>query len=183
MTDQPRLPPDQPFPWIRVTSRPSARSLGWLTAPDWRIPVALGRSGIIANKFEGDGGTPRGVFHPVRLWWRRDRHARPRTLLPIVPITPLDAWCENPADRRYNRPIRLTGTASGDRLMRDDPLYDFIVEIDHNMRPRTANRGSAVFFHLARPRFAPTAGCVAMTGPAMLRLLARLGPETKIVIE
>jgi len=39
-----------------------------------------------------------------------------------------------------------------------------------------------VFLHLARDNFGPTAGCVAMTRPAMLRLLARIGPTTKIVI-
>ena len=36
--------------------------------------------------------------------------------------------------------------------------------------------------HLARGNFGPTAGCVSMTKSAMLRLLARLGPNTKIVI-
>ena len=70
----------------------------------------------------------------------------------------------------------------GDRLTRDDHLYDFIVEIDHNTRPRIAGRGSAVFLHLAREKFSPTAGCVGLTRGAMLRLLARIGPKTKIVI-
>ena len=74
-------------------------------------------------------------------------------------------------------------SSDGDRLRRDDHLYDFIVEIDHNTRPRIAGRGSAVFLHLARENFAPTAGCVSMTKVAMLRLLARLDPKTKIVIE
>jgi L,D-peptidoglycan transpeptidase YkuD (ErfK/YbiS/YcfS/YnhG family) len=45
-----------------------------------------------------------------------------------------------------------------------------------------AKRGSAVFLHLARPAFAPTAGCIAMTRASMLRLLARLGPRTRIVV-
>jgi L,D-peptidoglycan transpeptidase YkuD (ErfK/YbiS/YcfS/YnhG family) len=144
--------------------------------------VALGRGGIRANKREGDGGTPKGIFRPVRLWWRSDRHPRPRTFLPVRPITSIDAWCEDPTDRRYNRPIRLMPNAAGDRLTRDDHLYDFIVEIDHNTRPRIADRGSAVFLHLARANFGPTAGCVAMTQPAMLRLLRRIGPQTKIVI-
>jgi len=40
-----------------------------------------------------------------------------------------------------------------------------------------------VFLHLARQNFGPTAGCVAMTKSAMLQLLRRLGPNTKIVIE
>ncbi len=66
--------------------------------------------------------------------------------------------------------------------MRQDALYDFIVEIDHNARPRIAGRGSAVFLHLARPRFAPTAGCIAMTKGAMLQLLRRLSPSTRIII-
>ncbi|GAB1717780.1 MAG: hypothetical protein NTAFB05_28220 [Nitrobacter sp.] len=144
--------------------------------------MALGRGGIRADKREGDGGTPKGTFRPVRLWWRLDRHPRPRTVLPARPIAPTDAWCEDPADRRYNRPIRLTSGASGDRLTREDHLYDFIVEIDHNTRPRIARRGSAVFLHLARDNFGPTAGCVAMTRPEMLRLLRRIGPRTKIVI-
>ena len=34
--------------------------------------------------------------------------------------------------------------------MRDDDLYDLIIEIDHNDRPRVAGRGSAVFIHVAR---------------------------------
>jgi L,D-peptidoglycan transpeptidase YkuD (ErfK/YbiS/YcfS/YnhG family) len=94
----------------------------------------------------------------------------------------MDGWCEEPSDRHYNRPVRLDHGNDGDRLAREDHLYDFIIEIDQNTRPRIAGRGSAVFLHLARPKFAPTAGCVAMTKPAMLRLLARIGPKTKIVI-
>jgi L,D-peptidoglycan transpeptidase YkuD (ErfK/YbiS/YcfS/YnhG family) len=66
--------------------------------------------------------------------------------------------------------------------MRDDHLYDFIIEIDHNTKPRIARRGSAVFLHLARKNFSPTAGCVGMTKNAMLRLLSRIGPATRIVI-
>ena len=127
------------------------------------MPVALGRGGIKANKREGDGGTPRGTFYPLRLWWRADRHPRPQTFLPVRPIRPEDAWCEDPADRHYNQPVRLDRDQSGDRLTRDDHLYDFIVEIDHNAAPRIAGRGSAVFLHLARSNFSPTAGCVSMT--------------------
>ncbi len=76
----------------------------------------------------------------------------------------------------------LTRDHKGDRLTRADHLYDFIVEIDHNTRPRVTGHGSAVFLHLARDNFGPTAGCVAMTKSAMLRLLRRLGPRTRIII-
>jgi len=173
---------NRPASLVRIRAAAANPRRGWLTVGGHIIPVALGRGGILANKREGDGGTPRGTFRPIRLWWRADRDPRPRTFLPVRAIGPEDAWCEDPADRHYNRPVRLDLGRSGDRLRRDDHLYDFIVEIDHNTAPRIAGRGSAVFLHLARANFSPTAGCVAMTRSAMLRLLDHLGPRTRIVI-
>jgi L,D-peptidoglycan transpeptidase YkuD (ErfK/YbiS/YcfS/YnhG family) len=173
---------DRPLSAIRIRAAAGDPRRGWLTAGGLAVPVALGRGGIKANKREGDGGTPKGTFRPRRLWWRADRHKRPRTFLPVRAIGPEDGWCEDPASRHYNQPVRLDRTQGGDRLRRDDPLYDFIVEIDHNYAPRIKRRGSAVFLHLARANFGPTAGCVSMTRSAMLRLLRRLGPQTRIVI-
>jgi L,D-peptidoglycan transpeptidase YkuD (ErfK/YbiS/YcfS/YnhG family) len=173
---------DRPLSAISIRAAAGDPSRGWLTAGGQTVPVALGRGGIRANKREGDGGTPKGIFRPRQLWWRADRHPRPPTFLPVRAIGPEDAWCEDPSSRHYNQPIRRDRTRGGDRLRRDDHLYDFIVEIDHNSAPRIAGRGSAVFLHLARENFGPTAGCVSMTQSAMLRLLARLGPETRIVI-
>jgi L,D-peptidoglycan transpeptidase YkuD (ErfK/YbiS/YcfS/YnhG family) len=153
-----------------------------LVAGPRAIPVALGRGGIKANKREGDGGTPRGRFRLKRLWWRADRMPRPRTRLPVRRIGVNDGWCEDPRDRHYNQPIRLRADDPGDRLKREDRLYDVIVELDHNTRPRIAGRGSAVFIHVARPGFAPTAGCVALKTSALIRLIERLGSRTHIVI-
>src|ERR1700730_9438545 len=118
----------QSFSVIRVRTRPGDRTRGVLRG-GWRaIPAALGRSGIRANKREGDGGTPRGRFRLVRLWWRPDRSPRPRSLLPIPPLTPDPARCEGNTDRRYNRPFTRSASEPGDRLWRDDRLYDFIIE-------------------------------------------------------
>ena len=170
------------FATIHVSRRPGRPSQGWLRAGSWCLPVALGRGGIRANKREGDGGTPRGRFRPLRLWWRADRSPRPQTQLPARPIRPADAWCENPHDRRYNHAFRRSANEPGDRLWREDRLYDIIVEIDHNTRPRVAWRGSAVFVHVARPGFAPTAGCIALAPRDLKMLTRRLGPKTRIVI-
>jgi L,D-peptidoglycan transpeptidase YkuD (ErfK/YbiS/YcfS/YnhG family) len=167
---------------LRVRARAGDRRRGWLTAGPLVIPVALGMGGIKANKREGDGGTPAGRFKLRRLWWRSDRGPRPRTLLPVRRITPADAWCEDPADRRYNRPIPLAPGAAGDRLWRDDHLYDLVIELSHNTRPRIAGRGSAVFIHLARPQYAPTIGCVALKASSLRRLLHSLAPRTEINI-
>lgn len=146
------------------------------------VPVGLGRGGLKANKLEGDGGTPCGEFLPVRVWWRADRLPRPRTLLQARRIRLADAWCEDPADRRYNRAFRRSANEPGDRLWRDDGLYDLFIEINHNTKPRVAGRGSAVFIHLARPGFAPTAGCVALRLRDLQTLIRRITPKTRIMI-
>lgn len=163
--------------------KPGQPARGWLIAGPTALPVALGRTGIKANKREGDGATPRGTFRLKRLWWRADRHPRPATQLPARRIGASDGWCEDPADRRYNRPVKVAPQSNADRLRRQDHLYDFIIEIDHNTRPRVAGRGSAVFVHAARAGFAPTAGCVALEIGALRRLLAHVGSRTVIVVE
>jgi L,D-peptidoglycan transpeptidase YkuD (ErfK/YbiS/YcfS/YnhG family) len=173
------------FRFIRIHARPGRRTQGWLFSGPKALrpsPVALGRAGIKALKREGDGGTPGGRFHPVRLWWRPDRLPRPRSLLPMRRIGRNDAWCEDPSDRRYNRPFRRSANEPGDRLCRDDALYDLIVEIDHNTRPRIAGRGSAVFIHVARDGFGPTAGCVGLRRNELLQLLRFLSPKTQIMV-
>jgi L,D-peptidoglycan transpeptidase YkuD (ErfK/YbiS/YcfS/YnhG family) len=101
----------------------------------------------------------------------------------VARIDPHVAWCENPADRRYNRPFRRSANEPGDRLWRDDHLYDLLIELDHNARPRVAGRGSAVFLHMARPDRSPTAGCVAFAANDLRRLIGRLGPKTRIKIQ
>ena len=167
---------------IHVRVRPHARSQAWLVVGQRAIRAALGRASVKAAKREGDGATPAGRFRPIRLWWRADRLPRPRTLLPVRPIMSNQAWCEDPNDRRYNRPFRRSANEPGDRLQRADELYDLIVEIDHNTRPRVAGRGSAVFIHVARPGFGPTAGCIALTRGDLQRLLSRLSRKTRIIV-
>src|SRR3954452_25369069 len=107
---------DRPLIAIRVHRAAGDPRQGWLTAYGLTVPVALGRGGILANKREGDGGTPRGVFRLLQLWWRADRPPRLANFLPARPIGPADAWCEDPTDRHYNQPMRLAQGQAGDRL-------------------------------------------------------------------
>ena len=90
---------------LTVRRKPAQPTRGVLVAGPMALPVALGRTGIKANKREGDGATPRGAFRLKRLWWRADRHRRPPTALPARRIKAGDGWCEDPHDRRYNKPV------------------------------------------------------------------------------
>jgi L,D-peptidoglycan transpeptidase YkuD (ErfK/YbiS/YcfS/YnhG family) len=145
-------------------------------------PAALGRSGIRALKAEGDGGTPLGRFPVRQVLYRADRIQRPRTMLPLRAINAHDGWCEDPADRNYNKLIKLSARDNADRLKRDDHLYDLVLVLGYNDRPRVKGRGSAIFVHLARPGFAPTAGCIALRRHDLVMLLAELGHRTKLAV-
>lgn len=160
----------------------SARRRGWLILDGRAIPVALGRSGIRADKREGDGATPRGFWHPREVRYRADHGMRPVTRLPVRRTRTEDGWCDDPRDGRYNRPVRLPFAASHEEMWRGDGLYDLVVVLDHNSRPRRAQRGSAVFLHLARGAFEPTAGCIAFRRADLRRLLARMDANTVIEV-
>jgi len=145
-------------------------------------PAALGSGGIRALKREGDGGTPLGRFLVREVLYRADRIQPPRTQLPLRAIRADDGWCEDPSDRNYNRRVRLSPRSSADRLMRADHLYDLVLVLGYNDRPRARGRGSAIFVHLARPGYAPTAGCIGLSRHDLLMLLGEVKRATPIVI-
>jgi L,D-peptidoglycan transpeptidase YkuD (ErfK/YbiS/YcfS/YnhG family) len=146
------------------------------------VRAALGRGGVAALKREGDGATPLGRF-PVRaVLYRADRVTRPRTLFPLRAIRGDDAWSEDPADRGYNRLVKASSRPGIDRLRRDDRLYDVILVLGFNDRPRVRGRGSAIFVHLARRGYAPTAGCIGLAPRDLRALLRELRPGAEIVV-
>jgi L,D-peptidoglycan transpeptidase YkuD (ErfK/YbiS/YcfS/YnhG family) len=69
-----------------------------------------------------------------------------------------------------------------DRMWRNDRLYDLTFVLDHNFSRRAKGRGSAIFFHLARPGLAPTAGCVAIAPADMRKLAPRLARRAVMAI-
>lgn len=143
---------------------------------------ALGRGGISTEKREGDGATPVGSFVMRRLLFRPDRETRPMTALPSAAISPTDGWCDAPADRAYNRPVHLPYPASAEYLWRDDHLYDLLVVLGYNDDPVVPGQGSAIFLHLARPDFGPTAGCVALGRSDLLTVIATAHPASRVII-
>ncbi|HTQ70668.1 MAG TPA: L,D-transpeptidase family protein [Acidocella sp.] len=136
------------------------------------LRAAFGRGGVTAQKREGDGGTPAGLLRLVRVLYRADRLAPPRCAVPVEPLSPSDGWCDDPADAAYNRPVRLPCQASHEALWRADGVYDIIGVLDWNLGPIVPGCGSAIFFHVATPDYAPTAGCVALRLPDVQAALA-----------
>jgi L,D-peptidoglycan transpeptidase YkuD (ErfK/YbiS/YcfS/YnhG family) len=167
---------------IRIRALPGDRRKGRLTAGALTFRCALGKGGITRAKREGDGGTPAGRFPLRRIWWRADQASVPMADLPRRRTTPADGWCDAKGHPRYNRPVALPFTPSHETMWRADRIYDIVIEIGWNDRPAIQGRGSAIFFHLARPGFTPTEGCVAITRRDMDRLLPLIGRGTRMDI-
>ena len=165
-----------------VTAAPGHPGSGRLQAGAVVIPCALGRNGVTWFKREGDGKTPAGRFPIISGYWRHDRLRRPGVILLLRPIKAHMGWCDDPDDPNYNRPIRLPARARHEELMRADGLYDLVLILDHNRQPRSRGLGSAIFFHLTRGEYDPTAGCVAISRAQMLRLLPRLSRNCVMII-
>jgi L,D-peptidoglycan transpeptidase YkuD (ErfK/YbiS/YcfS/YnhG family) len=68
-------------------------------------------------------------------------------------------------------------------MRRADGLYDICLVLDWNIASRRRYRGSAIFFHLIRPGYEPTEGCVAISLKDMRRLLPflRQGTEVRVL--
>lgn len=167
---------------LHVRAINMAATRGVLQAGHISVPCALGRSGRKVLKREGDGATPVGNWKLRQLYYRPDRGNRPLQMLATQALRRNAGWCDGVNDRNYNRAVVLPYPASHEEMWRSDSLYDVVVTLDHNERPRVQGLGSAVFFHLAAPDFTPTAGCVALRREDMLRILQLCGPRTRLTV-
>lgn len=174
-------PKGSSFTRLHVRVRSPHATLGRLVSDGIDVAAVIGRSGLTALKREGDGASPRGNFRIVGGFYRPDRFGvRPRAGIPLVPLRPDDGWCDDPADRNYNRPVHQPYPNSHETMWRSDHVYDVVLVLDVNLLPRVRGHGSAIFFHLARPDSGPTAGCLAVSRADMLKLLPRLSTRTVI---
>lgn len=165
---------------IEVRAKPGHKTRGLLVAGHLVLPCALGKGGISAFKREGDGATPLAAMRLLYGYRRGDRGRLPHSLLPLRPIRRLDGWCDAPHDANYNRPVVLPFSASHEKMWREDNLYDVCIVMDWNIATRKRGCGSAIFFHLAKPGYTPTEGCIALKRADMLRLLPHINERTVI---
>ncbi|MCV0394444.1 MAG: L,D-transpeptidase family protein [Rhizobiaceae bacterium] len=169
------------MPVLTVRARPGMPSEGFIRAGTLVMRCALGKGGIRAIKREGDGATPLGRFRLLGVYLQPRRFDR-QTMLPVTMTRPDQGWCDAPGDPNYNRPVRLPFPASHERMWRTDRLYDAVVVLDCNIRPRKRGMGSAIFLHVARPGYQPTEGCVAVAERDLRRLLPLLSRTTVLVV-
>ena len=142
----------------------------------------LGNSGVVRRKREGDGATPIGLFPMLRVLYRPDRVASPKTKLPVFQLKPNDGWCDDPSHADYNKHVILPHNDSHEVLWRKDHVYDVIVVLGYNTCPIIPFKGSAVFLHCATPSYEPTKGCIAVKDIDLIEILKNCSNQTQVKI-
>lgn len=146
------------------------------------FPCALGEKGISSHKLEGDQKTPVGNFRLLRVYYRPDRLVAPKTSLPVFPLQPSYAWCDDTTHPLYNKFVMLPFHDSHENMWRDDNRYNIIVTTNHNQNPTQPGLGSAIFIHVAEEnppgQMVLTQGCLALFQKDLLEILESADANT-----
>lgn len=143
----------------------------FLTYGDYKVKCAIGKRGINSFKKEGDLTTPRGKFKIKGVFYRKDRVKRLKTKLRKDVIKKNMGWCDDPNSKKYNKLIKFPFHLSSEKLYRKDNIYDLLIVLNYNMNPIRKKKGSAIFIHVAKKKYLPTKGCIALKKNELLKLL------------
>jgi L,D-peptidoglycan transpeptidase YkuD (ErfK/YbiS/YcfS/YnhG family) len=155
---------------------------GYLEYKNLKFRCALGKAGIKKKKKEGDDITPEGKFKIIKVYYRPDKIKNFVTSIKKKKIKKNIGWCDDPISDSYNKEIKLPSKFSHEKLYRKDNLYDLILVLNYNINPTIKNKGSAIFIHIAKKNYEPTAGCIALKKEDLIELLKKIKKNTKIKI-
>lgn len=183
-----------------IFSRSGARE-SWRSEASW--PVVIGEKGLAWGrglhrdsvrlpsqpvKREGDGKSPEGAFTlPCACGYAPADSVR--TKLPYTLATPDLICIDDVRSEFYNLVVSLAEKGldpktlpSHEEMLRNDDLYRYVITVGHNLKPREKGAGSCIFLHIWGGPDSFTAGCTAMTGENIERLLAWLDPSGRPVL-
>jgi L,D-peptidoglycan transpeptidase YkuD (ErfK/YbiS/YcfS/YnhG family) len=181
--------PPQDLATLRAYARIRPGSPWRLAGGPWPAETGSGHLVATAERREGDGATPVGVFtfgatiygndpDPGGLHYRYHR------------LVCGDWWDEDPYSVTYNRFVHVPCGVTPSFAPGSEPLwtetraYPYFGVIDFNVRPIRAGAhapGSGIFLHNWLD--SPTEGCIALPEPRLLSVLRWLRPAQRPVIE
>jgi L,D-peptidoglycan transpeptidase YkuD (ErfK/YbiS/YcfS/YnhG family) len=181
--------PPQDLATLRAYTRIRPGSPWRLVYGPWPAESGSGHLVATAERREGDGATPTGVFTFGATMYGNDPdpgglHYRYHRLVCG------DWWDEDPYSAAYNRfvhvPCGVTpGFAPGSEpLWTETRAYPYFGVIDFNVGPIRAGArapGSGIFLHSWLD--SPTEGCIALPEPRLLHVLRWLRPAQRPVFE
>ena len=148
----------------------------------YKLKCAIGKSGIVKFKKEGDLATPKGNFKLGFLYYRKDRNKNIKCKIKKVVIQKNMGWCNDSRCERYNQMINFPFKFSAEKLYRKNKIYDLFIHIKYNSNPIVKKKGSAIFLHIANKKYKPTKGCLAKSKKDFLTILPLINKKTIISI-
>ena len=148
----------------------------------YKLRCSVGKRGISINKKEGDKKTPKGEFKLKYILYRKDRIFDLKTRLKKIVIKKRMGWCDDPNSNYYNKIINFPSRYSAEKLWKKENVYDIIIVIDYNLNPLIKNKGSAIFLHIAKRKYQPTNGCIAVSKKNIRLIANAINKKTKIKI-
>jgi L,D-peptidoglycan transpeptidase YkuD (ErfK/YbiS/YcfS/YnhG family) len=155
---------------------------GFLLFNKIKYRCAIGISGIIKKKIEGDGATPAGTYKLIKLYYRKDKIDFIKSDIKKIIIKKNTGWCDDIKSKFYNKEVKLPSKYSHEKFYRTDNVYDIIGVLNYNTKPIIKGKGSAIFMHLAKKKFSKTKGCVALKKKDLTYILSKIKKNTKIKI-
>jgi L,D-peptidoglycan transpeptidase YkuD (ErfK/YbiS/YcfS/YnhG family) len=170
------------FNWSAKTTRAVVRTYQRARPGDrWRLvrgpmPARIGYNGFSANRHEGDGTTPAGIFGFVYGFGSQPNPGMRG--FSYRRLRPDSCWSGSRAD--YNRWVTRPCTY-GESLWKNRRVaYRHAAVIDFNYRHPVYKKGSGIFLH--QQTGGPTAGCVSLRPKDLVAVLRWIRPGTRIAM-
>ena len=153
----------------------------------------IGRSGFQTDKKEGDGGTPKGMYHFTHAFGIKEDPGCAG--LPYTQATDDDYWCGVSGSEYYNQPIKKSEIPSvkvdgrdveidgdnSEHIIDYDPGYAYALNISWN-ESGEKDKGSAIFLHCFHNKMW-TGGCVAIPENLVRYLLLRMDKDCAVYLD
>ncbi len=156
------------------------------------FPVVIGKNGLgwgrglhpvvadgMAEKREGDGKSPAGVFRLSAVFGVQPLDSLMPLAMPYVHVTELLECIDDVNSKYYNRLVDNDTVAavdwhSSEKMLKIGEQYALGVFVDHNVDPAIPGAGSCIFLHIWKSAASPTVGCTAMASENIAELVGWL---------
>ncbi|MBA4146963.1 MAG: L,D-transpeptidase family protein [Verrucomicrobia bacterium] len=166
----------------------------WKQIESW--PIVVGREGLAwgkgvhpaqsggPQKREGDGKAPAGIFKLSSAFGSEPLEKVKGVKLPYLPLDSMIECVDDVKSTYYNsivdrKEIEKPDWGSSEKMLAIGAEYRLGIVVDHNFSPRKQGDGSCIFIHIWKNKKTGTAGCTAMVGKHMEKLVRWLDPEKK----
>ena len=141
----------------------------------------IGKNGMGKRK-EGDHKTPIGNYTFTKALGIK---SNPGTKLHYTKVDKSHYWVDDSGSSRYNQLVSTRTYRKfkhGEHIVSFKKVYNYILAISYNKKG-IPHKGSAIFLHVWRKKGSPTLGCVAVPEWAMKKILRKVRPGCRIIID